>query len=145
MPTPPPTDVNRQLEKVKRDAKELAKKNQEANVRTMALHIVRGRNTVLRLEVAKAQINSISMQLNEQSGACAGMRVCAPSLRATQPHPRSLNSAAMMTISGVFRDATGIMKHTAALMKCPEVMSTINKFSQQMQEAGIIRGASGCA
>lgn len=105
-------EINRQSEKMTAEAKMLAKKNQAANVRTLAKHIVKARRTVERLELTKAQLNSISMQLAEQ--------------------------AATIRVTGALAKAGDIMKTMGALMKAPEVMGSMQKLGAEMSKAGII-------
>eukprot|EP00158_Paraphelidium_tribonemae_P010418 Partr_v1_DN7896_c0_g1_i1_m18015 putative Charged multivesicular body protein len=104
-------EVQREEEKMKREIKQYAKKD-PAIVKMLAKNIVKSRKAVERLTSTKAQLNSVSMQLQEQYG--------------------------MARMSGTMAKSAGIMKAMGALISAPEVMAVMRTMGDEMAKAGIV-------
>ncbi|KAI9094616.1 Snf7-domain-containing protein [Phlyctochytrium arcticum] len=98
--------------KVKRALKVAAKRNDTASCKLLAKEIVRSRKARDRLYTSKAQLNSLTMQMQHQM--------------------------ATMKISGTMQKSTDIMKIVNNLVKLPEISSTMQEMSAEMMKAGII-------
>ncbi|ORY49016.1 hypothetical protein BCR33DRAFT_695530, partial [Rhizoclosmatium globosum] len=98
--------------KVKKDIKAAAKRNDAASCRLLAKEIVRSRKARDRLHTSKAQLNSLSMQLQQQ--------------------------LAVAKVAGSLKQSTDIMKIVNNLIKLPEIHNTMQEMSKEMMKAGII-------
>ncbi|XP_065649442.1 charged multivesicular body protein 3 isoform X3 [Hydra vulgaris] len=98
--------------KVQRSIKDAAKKGQKDVCYILAKEIINSRKAVNKLYSAKAQLNSIEMQMN--------------------------NQLAMLRVSGSLSKSTEVMQSMQALMKIPELQATMMEFSKEMTKAGLI-------
>lgn len=105
--------ANMQEKKIQREIKKYAKKGETSSIRILAKDLVKGRHFKERLYTAKAQINSVSMQLQ--------------------------SSLAMMKVSGVMEQSAGVMSAMRNLVKLPQVADAARTLSQEMMRAGIIQ------
>ena len=69
-------DIGREAKKSEKSVREMLKRNDVRNARVLALELVRSRGAVARLYQSKAQLNSVSLQLNENLGAPLRERTC---------------------------------------------------------------------
>lgn len=85
--------------------------------RIFARELIRTRRATQRLVTAKAQLNSVAMQVNE--------------------------AFAVRKIEGSIRAGVGIMKDVNALVRLPDLTSTMRELSQELVKAGIIEEMVG--
>ena len=104
---------NRQQAKVKREIKKYAKSGDIKIVETLAKDIVRSNKLVERLFTAKAQINSVSMQLQ--------------------------NQVAMQTVTKAMGQSSQMMKSMQALVSLPDVRQAAMDMAREMEKAGLIQ------
>ena len=104
---------NRQQAKVKREIKKYAKSGDIKIVETLAKDIVRSNKLVERLYTAKAQINSVSMQLQ--------------------------NQVAMQTVTKAMGQSSQMMKSMQALVSLPDVRQAAMDMAREMEKAGLIQ------
>ncbi|KAI8919000.1 Snf7-domain-containing protein [Powellomyces hirtus] len=98
--------------KVKRSLKAAAKRNDVASCKILAREIVQARKARDRLATSKAQLNSLTMNMQQQ--------------------------LATMKIAGTLQKSTAIMKLVNNLVKLPEISATMQEMGQEMMKAGII-------
>ncbi|KAJ3179355.1 Charged multivesicular body protein 3 [Geranomyces variabilis] len=98
--------------KVKRHLKAAAKRNDATSCRILAKEIVTSRKARDRLATSKAQLNSLTMNMQQQ--------------------------LATMKIAGTVQKSTQIMKLVNNLVKLPEISATMQEMGQEMMKAGII-------
>lgn len=87
-------------------------KQAQQEVRDFARELVRARRSTARLITAKAQLNSVQMQVNE--------------------------AFAVRKIEGSIRASVGIMKDVNTLIRLPEMARTMQELSGELMKAGII-------
>ncbi|KAH0563060.1 hypothetical protein GP486_002379 [Trichoglossum hirsutum] len=87
-------------------------KQASAETRIFARELIRIRKQSQRLATSKAQLQSVSMQVNE--------------------------AFAVRRIEGSIRVSTGIMKDVNSLVRLPELTGTMRELSQELVKAGII-------
>ncbi|KAH0541995.1 hypothetical protein FGG08_003544 [Glutinoglossum americanum] len=87
-------------------------KQASAETRIFARELIRIRKQSQRLATSKAQLQSVSMQVNE--------------------------AFAVRKIEGSIRASTGIMKDVNSLVRLPELTGTMRELSQELVKAGII-------
>lgn len=87
-------------------------KQAEKEVRDFAKELIRQRKTSARLVTAKAQLNSVQMQVSE--------------------------AFALRKIEGSIRASVGIMKDVNTLIRLPELAGTMRELSVELTKAGII-------
>ena len=104
---------NRQQGKVKREIKKYAKSGDIKIVETLAKDIVRSNKLVERLYTAKAQINSVSMQLQ--------------------------NQVAMQTVTKAMGQSSQMVKSMQALVSLPDVRQAAMDMAREMEKAGLIQ------
>ncbi len=100
-------------EKVKRSLKDAAKKGSKDVCVVLAKEIIHSRKAVSRLHTAKANMNSVQMQMNEQLAA--------------------------LRLAGSLQTSTDVMRAMQSLIKVPEVARTMQEMSKEMMKAGIIQ------
>jgi charged multivesicular body protein 3 len=105
-------DVKREEDKFKREIQQAAKRNDVVIAKMIAKNIVSARRTVNRLESTKAQLNSISMQLQQEF--------------------------AMQKVAGIIGKSSGIMKSMNSLLNVPELSMAMRTMASEMTKAGII-------
>jgi charged multivesicular body protein 3 len=104
--------AKRQEAKVKKEIKKYAKSGDIKIVKTLAKDIVKGRKLVERLYTAKAQINSVSMQLQ--------------------------NQVAMQRVTSAMGQSSQMMKSMQALVSIPDVRKAAMDMAREMEKAGLI-------
>ena len=104
--------AKRQETKVKKEIKKYAKSGDIKIVGTLAKDIVKGRKLVERLYTAKAQINSVSMQLQ--------------------------NQVAMQRVTSAMGQSSQMMKSMQALVSIPDVRKAAMDMAREMEKAGLI-------
>jgi len=101
------------LQADKRAARDPSRRKQAAKeVRDFARELIRARKTSARLVTAKAQLNSVQMQVNE--------------------------AFALRKIEGSIRASVGIMKDVRTLISLPDLAVTMRELSVELTKAGII-------
>ncbi|KAI9774321.1 MAG: Vacuolar protein-sorting-associated protein 24 [Geoglossum simile] len=101
------------LETSKRAQRNPSQAKQASNdTRTFVRELIRMRKQSQRLATSKAQLQSVSMQVNE--------------------------AFAVRKIEGSIRVSTGIMKDVNSLVRLPELTGTMRELSQELVKAGII-------
>ncbi|KAF4759165.1 Charged multivesicular body protein 3 [Perkinsus olseni] len=106
--------MEREEKKVELEIKSLAKKKEVTSVRILAKEIVRTRKTRDRMLTAKAQMNSISMQLQQ--------------------------AAMTMKMGEAVAGSTQIMQAMSSLIKLPELTETMEGMAKEMENLGVIEG-----
>ncbi|ESL09389.1 SNF7-like protein [Trypanosoma rangeli SC58] len=107
--------IQREEMKVKQEAKAAARKGDPVAVRILAKEIIRSRHAVKRLYVARTQMNSVSMQLQQQ--------------------------ASRIKLAGSIKKSTAIMAEMNRLVHVQEVQATMREMSREMMKAGLIEEA----
>ena len=104
--------IDLQEQKVKQSLKEAAKKNDRVVCTMLAKEVIHARKAKERIHTSKAQLNSVSMQLQQQ--------------------------AAQIKIAGTLKKSTDIMKLVNRLVKLPDIAKDMQEMSMEMMKAGII-------
>ncbi|KAH8555642.1 vacuolar sorting protein Vps24 [Umbelopsis sp. PMI_123] len=104
--------IEREEAKVKTSIKAVAKRGDVKSCKSLAKELVRSRKHIDRLHTSKAQLNSVSMQLNHQM--------------------------ATLKIAGTLQKSTEVMNLVNQLVKLPEIAKTMQEMSMEMTKAGII-------
>ena len=104
--------IKREEAKVTKSLKDAAKKGDKDVCKILAKEIVNSRKSVNKLYAAKANINSVSMQMK--------------------------NQLAMVKVAGSLQQSTEVMKTMQQLVKLPEIQKTMMEMSREMMKAGII-------
>ena len=94
-------------------------KQAASETRIFARELIRVRKQSARLQTSKAQLQSVSMQINE--------------------------AFSIRKIEGSIKASTGIMKNVNALVRLPELTGTMRELSQELVKAGIIEEMVGDA
>ena len=90
---PPLSDIQRESKKTEQSIKECAKRGDKRSMSVLALELLRTRKAVSRLHTSKAQMNSVSLHLNENLGAQASAaRLARSGLRARSVSTQSCSS-----------------------------------------------------
>ncbi|KAK1761377.1 vacuolar protein-sorting-associated protein 24 [Echria macrotheca] len=92
-------------------------KQAQKEVRDFARELVHARRTSARLLTAKAQLNSVQMQVNE--------------------------AFALRKIEGSIRASVGVMKDVNTLVRLPELAVTMRDLNVELMKAGIIEEMAG--
>jgi len=111
--------LDRQIRQIQRgeqqavaSIKAAAKKNDTVSAKILAREVVNARKAVTRIHTAKANINSVEMQMTQQ--------------------------ASQIRVVGSLQKSTDVMKSMTALIKVPEVNAIMQEMSKEMMKAGII-------
>lgn len=104
--------IQREEEKVKQSLKQAAKKGDKDVCVILAREIVGSRKAINRINVSKAQLNSVSLHMQQQ--------------------------AANLRVAGAMQKSADVMKAMHALVKLPEIAETMRELSKEMMKAGII-------
>jgi len=104
--------IQREQEKVKRQIKDAAKKNDKDVCRILAKELVQSRKAVSKLYASKAQINSVILNMNHQ--------------------------VATVRLAGSLQKSAEVMQSMNRLIRVPEVAATMRELSKEMMKAGII-------
>ncbi|KAK3095637.1 hypothetical protein FSP39_017001 [Pinctada imbricata] len=104
--------IQREEEKVRRQIKDSAKKGEKEACKILAKEVIRSRKAVNRLYASKAHMNSVQMSMK--------------------------NQLATLRIAGALEKSTEVMNSMQALIKIPEIQSTMREMSKEMMKAGIL-------
>ena len=104
--------IRREEAKVTKSLKDAAKKGDKDVCKILAKEVVHSRKTVNKLYCAKANINSIQMQMKGQ--------------------------LATIKVAGSMQKSAEVMKTMQQLVKLPEIQKTMMEMSREMMKAGII-------
>nr|CCC95579.1 unnamed protein product [Trypanosoma congolense IL3000] len=104
--------IQREEMKVKLAAREAAKKGDTTTVRMLAKEIIHSRNAVRRLYTARSQMNSVSMQLQQQ--------------------------VSQIKLIGRIEASTAVMAQMNSLMRVSEIQSSMQAMGREMMKAGLI-------
>ena len=104
--------IRKEEAKVTKSLKDAAKKGDKDVCKVLAKEVVHSRKTVNKLYAAKANINSISMQMKGQ--------------------------LATLKVAGSLQKSTEVMKTMQQLVRLPEIQKTMMEMSKEMMKAGII-------
>jgi len=104
--------IRREEQKVTRSLKEAAKKGDKDVCKILAKEVVNSRKAVNRIYSAKANLNSVQLQMKEQ--------------------------LATLKVAGALSSSTEVMKVMQNLVKFPEIQKTMMEMSREMMKAGIL-------
>ncbi|VDP40879.1 unnamed protein product [Heligmosomoides polygyrus] len=104
--------IQREEQKVTKEIKEAAKKGDRDVCVVLAKSLLQSRKAVAKIQVSKAQINSVIMCMQEQ--------------------------LATMRMAGSLQKSTQVLQSMQNLVKVPEIMKTMREMSQEMMKLGII-------
>ena len=104
--------IKREEMKVTKSLKEAAKKGDKDVCHILAKEIVNSRKAVTRLYTAKANLNSVQLQMKGQ--------------------------LATVKIAGALSSSAEVMKSMNALVKLPETQKAMMELSREMMKAGVI-------
>ena len=100
------------MSRVKLDIKRLARKGDDRNAIVLAREVVRTTKHRTRLVTSKAQLNSISLQLQQQ--------------------------LSMYKVTGHLQRSTEIMKLSNSLIRIPQITHSMREMSSELTKAGIL-------
>ncbi|CAG2058246.1 unnamed protein product, partial [Timema podura] len=103
---------NGEEDKVKRSLKEAAKKGDKGVCTILAKEVIRARKAVNKIHTSKAHLNSIMLQMKNQS--------------------------ATLRVAGALQKSTEVMQAMQNLVRVPEVAAAMRELSKEMMRAGII-------
>eukprot|EP00730_Choanoeca_flexa_P003632 TRINITY_DN11461_c0_g1_i1.p2 TRINITY_DN11461_c0_g1~~TRINITY_DN11461_c0_g1_i1.p2 ORF type:complete len:211 (+),score=58.62 TRINITY_DN11461_c0_g1_i1:1997-2629(+) len=106
------TRIEREEMKIKKSIKDAAKSNQLDSAKVLAKSLVESRRAKNRIHTTKAQINSVSMQIQQQ--------------------------ASMARVAGALSKSTEVMELMSSLIRLPEIRQTMMQMSREMTKAGLI-------
>jgi len=104
--------IKREEMKVTRSLKEAAKKGDKDVCMILAKEVVNARKSINKLHTAKANLNSIQLQMKGQ--------------------------LATLKVTGALQTSTEVMQSMQSLVKLPEVQKTMQELSREMMKAGIL-------
>ncbi|CAL8078001.1 unnamed protein product [Orchesella dallaii] len=104
--------IRRDEAKITRSVKEAAKKGDNDICRIYAKELMRSRQAISKINVCKAHLSSILMNMQEQLAILKG--------------------------SGSLQKSTQVMQAVAALMKIPQVSQTMKELYKEMMKAGFM-------
>jgi len=104
--------ITKQEKKTQAEIKALAKKGQMGPIKTLAHTLVQVKGAKEKIEVGKAQLGSVMMQLN--------------------------NNLAMMKVSGCMAQSAAVMAAMNEAVKVPQITATMREMSREMAKAGLI-------
>ena len=104
--------IKREEMKVTKSLKEAAKKGDKDVCHILAKEIINSRRAVTRLYTAKANLNSVQLQMK--------------------------NQLATVKVAGALSSSAEVMKSMNALVKLPETQKTMMELSREMMKAGVI-------
>jgi len=104
--------IKREEIKVTRSLKAAAKKGDKDVCLILAKEVVHARKTVNKLYTAKANLNSIQLQMKGQ--------------------------LATLRVTGALQTSTEVMKSMQSLVRLPEIQKTMQELSREMMKAGIL-------
>jgi len=104
--------IKREEMKVTRSLKEAAKKGDKDVCMILAKEVVHARKTINKLHTAKANLNSIQLQMKGQ--------------------------LATLKVTGALQTSTEVMQSMQSLVRLPEIQKTMQELSREMMKAGIL-------
>lgn len=104
--------IKREENKAIRSLKESAKRGDRESSTLLAREILNSRKAVNKLHTAKANLNSVQLQLK--------------------------NQLATLKVSGALGQSAEVMKSMSALVKVPETQKAMMELSREMMKAGVI-------
>jgi charged multivesicular body protein 3 len=104
--------IKREEAKVTKALKEAAKKGDKETCNILAKELVNSRKAVTKLYTAKANLNSVQMQMKSQ--------------------------LAIVKVAGTLQTSAEVMKSMSQLVKLPEIQKTMMELSREMMKAGVI-------
>ena len=104
--------IKREELKVSKSLKEAAKKGDNDVCKILAKEIINSRKSVNKLHTAKANLNSVQLQMKGQ--------------------------LATLKVSGALEQSADVMKSMSALVKIPETQKVMMELSKEMMKAGIL-------
>lgn len=104
--------IKTQEAKVQVSIKAAAKKGDKDVCYILAKEIINSRKAVNKIYAAKAQLNSVEMQMK--------------------------NQLATLRLAGVLEKSTEVMRGMSALVKVPEIQEIMQQMSKEMMKAGIM-------
>lgn len=104
--------IQRQEQIAIRSIKDATKKGDSASAKILAKEVVHSRKAVSKIYTAKANLNSVEMQMKQQ--------------------------AAQVRVAGSLSKSADVMKSMQQLIKVPEIQKTMQEMSKEMMKAGII-------
>merc|ERR1711907_282792 len=106
------TRIEREEFKIKMTIKEHAKKGQADAARMLAKSLVQSRKAKNRMHMTKTQINSVSMQIQQQMS--------------------------MARVAGALQKSSAVMAAMSQLVRMTEICATMQALSKEMMKAGLI-------
>ncbi|KAJ2770299.1 Vacuolar protein-sorting-associated protein 24 [Coemansia nantahalensis] len=110
-------NIKTEEKKAEQSIKQLAKKGDVSSCKILAKELVRSRKQRERVATSKAQLNSISLELNYQ--------------------------ASKLKVIGSLQKSTQVMKAVNQLMSVPQLQRTLMEMSREMMKAGLIDEMTG--
>lgn len=107
------TKLQREEEKAMKECKKLAKSGHVSSVKILAKQVVQTRKSIERMYLAKAQLNSVTMQLQ--------------------------TSVSMLKMTNCISKSTEIMTAMNQLVKLPEISQTMREMAREMAKAGLVQ------
>ncbi|KAJ2480927.1 Vacuolar protein-sorting-associated protein 24 [Coemansia sp. RSA 2131] len=104
--------LKQEEKKAERTIKQLAKRGDTASCKILAKELIQSRKQRTRIATNKAQLNSISMELNYQ--------------------------VSKLKVVGSLQKSTQVMKSVNRLMSVPQLQRTLGEMSREMMKAGVI-------
>ena len=104
--------IKREEAKVTRSLKEAAKKGDKESCQILAKELINSRKAVTKLYTAKANLNSVQMQMKSQ--------------------------LATLKVAGTLQTSAEVMKSMSQLVKLPEIQKSMMELSREMMKAGVI-------
>ena len=104
--------IKREEAKVTRSLKEAAKKGDKESCQILAKELINSRKAVTKLYTAKANLNSVQMQMKSQ--------------------------LATLKVAGTLQTSAEVMKSMSQLVKLPEIQKSMLELSREMMKAGVI-------
>eukprot|EP00596_Hydrurales_sp_CCMP1899_P006104 CAMPEP_0119034030 /NCGR_PEP_ID=MMETSP1177-20130426/1092_1 /TAXON_ID=2985 /ORGANISM="Ochromonas sp, Strain CCMP1899" /LENGTH=217 /DNA_ID=CAMNT_0006991225 /DNA_START=169 /DNA_END=822 /DNA_ORIENTATION=+ len=110
-------NLGREEAKAMKECKKLAKEGRLSACKILAKEVINTRQAVARMQIAKAQMNSVSMILQ--------------------------TSVSMIKMQGCMQKSAEIMTSMNSLVKLPEIRATMQAMSTEMARAGMIEEMVG--
>lgn len=104
--------IKREEAKVTRALKEAAKKGDKDSCNILAKELINSRKAVNKLYTAKANLNSVQLQMKSQ--------------------------LALLKVAGTLQTSAEVMKSMSQLVKLPEIQKSMMELSREMMKAGVI-------
>lgn len=104
--------IQREEDKIKKSLKEAAAKNDKEVCVILAKEVIRSRKAINKIHTSKAHLNSVQLQMK--------------------------NQLATLRIAGSLQKSTEVMQAMHALVKLPEISSTMREMSREMTKMGIL-------